>query len=294
MTIGIAMYGPRPNQLPHIARRADELGFDGLWLGEHIVLPEDMGAAHPYSTGRTTPAVISADPRMYDIWTMIGALINATKRVTVATGIYLLPLRHPLISARAAITAQELGGGRFRFGVGAGWLGSEFEAMGLSFTDRAKRFDESLDLMSRFFAGESFEHKGAFYSFPRVGFVREPIRIPILMGGASRPALRRAALKGDGWVGSTFPLEENLRIREDLKAFRREFGRENEPFEFHHRIVETPIARGIEKFRAAGLENLVITFDQIHPPTIKDRSTEAILRSLETVADEIGLKPPAN
>ena len=293
MTIGIAMSGALPHQLPHIARRADELGFDGLWFGEHIVLPEDLGAQHPYSTGRTTPAVISADPRNYDIWTMIGAVISATRRVTVATGIYLLPLRHPLISARAAITAQELAGGRFRFGVGAGWLGSEFEAMGISFTDRAKRFDEILDLMPRFFAGESVQHDGAYYSFKRVAFTRESVRIPIVMGGSSKPALRRAAQKGDGWVGSTFPLEENLRIRDELERYRREFGRDHLPFERHHRIVETPIARGIEKFRAAGLENLVITFDQIHPPTIKDRSTDTILQSLERVASEISAKPPA-
>jgi probable F420-dependent oxidoreductase len=293
MTIGIAMYGSRPDQQPHIARRADELGFDGLWFGEHIALPEAMGAEHPYSTGRSTPAVVSADPRMYDIWTMIGAVICATKRVTVATGIYLLTLRHPLISARAAITAQELAGGRFRFGVGAGWLASEFDAMGVSFADRAKRFDEILDLMPRFFAGESVEHHSEHFDFNRVAFVREPIRVPIIMGGASKPALRRAALKGDGWVGSTFPLEENIRIKEELEQYRREFGREHLPFERHHRIVETPIAKGIEKFRAAGLENLVITFDQIHPPTIKDRSTEAILKSLERVANEIGVKPPA-
>ncbi len=294
MTIDIAMYGPGPEQLPHIARRADELGFDGLWLGEHIAVPEDMGSEHPYCTGRSTPAVISADPRMYDIWTMVGTMINATRRISVATGIYLLPLRHPLISARAAITAQQLAGGRFKFGVGAGWLGSEFEALGISFDDRARRFDESLDLMAKFFAGGAVEHDGAFYSFKRVAFVHEPIRIPIVMGGASPPALRRAALKGDGWVGSTFPLEENLRIRDELERYRREFGREHLPFERRHRIVETPIARGIEKFRAAGLNNLVITFDQIHPPTIKDRTTDAILRSLESVASEIGLKPYAN
>lgn len=292
MTIGIAMYGCRPDQLPALARRADELGFDGLWLGDHVVLPEQMGTAHPYSTGRTTPAVVSADPRMYDVWTMVGALINATKRVTVSTGIYLLPLRHPLISARAAVTAHELSGGRFKFGVGAGWLGSEFEALGLPFAERGNLFDEVLDLMPRFFAGEAVEHQGTYYTFPSCAFVRQPIRIPILMGGSSRPALRRAALKGNGWIGSTLPLEENLKIVEQLDSYRREFGRDREPFERHHRIVEMPIARGVEQFRAAGLNDFVINFDQFHPPTIKDRSTAAILRSLENLANEIDVQAP--
>lgn len=292
MSVGIAMYGSDPTQLVPIARRADELGFDGLWLGEHVVLPEDMAEEHPYSAGRSTPAVLSADPRMYDIWTMIGALIAATRRVTVSTGIYLLPLRHPLVSARAAITAQQISGGRFMFGVAAGWLSSEYQALAVSFDDRGRRFDEILDLLPKLFAGGPVEHAGEFYAFPRLAFVRAPIRIPILMGGTKRPALRRAALKGDGWYGSSLPFEENIRIREEIERYRREFGRAKEPFLYYHRILGRPIAHNLEKFRAAGCENLIIPFDAIHPPTSSDLSTPAILRSLENVAKDIGLKAP--
>ncbi len=290
MSIGITMYGSDPTQLADVARRADELGFDGLWLGEHVVTPEVMAEEHPYNAGWSKLPVMSADPRMYDVWTMLGSLISVTKRATVSTGIYLLPLRHPLISARAAITAQQISGGRFKFGVGAGWLGSEFDALGVSFHDRGRRFDEILDVFPKLFAGGPVEHKGEFYSFPRLAFVKSPIHIPIVMGGNKPPALRRTALRGDGWYGANVPFEENLRIRDELERLRREYGRDKLPFTYYHRIAGRPIAENVEKFRAAGFEDIIIPFDAIHAGADSDQSTEAILRSLENAAAELGLK----
>lgn len=291
MPVGLQMYGADPRQFVAIAKRGEELGFDSLWIGEHVVAPEAMGAEHPYKEGWSNRApVVSADERMYDVWTMIGALTAATQHVSIATGIYLLPLRHPIISARGCITAQQISGGRFLFGVGSGWLGTEFQALGVDFEHRAAIFDECLDVLEKLFRGGAIEHAGQFYSFPRLALVHEKVRVPVLMGGTKRPALRRAALRGDGWYGSTLPLPEAMEARDTVEAFRREFGREHLPFTYYTRVAGPPTVDTLAKYRAAGFEHLVIPSESVHPSTDPDRTVEARLRSLERVAADLGLK----
>lgn len=291
MTIGITLYGNDPKFIASLGRRAEELGFDGLWIGEHIVAPEVMGAEHPYEGGWTKPPVVSADPRIYDLWTMVGALIGATSRVKVVTGIALLPLRHPIISARACITAQQISDGRFMFGVGAGWLATEFAALGVSFDDRAKRYNECLDVLEKLFKGGPVEHHGQFFSFPSLALTDEKVSVPLLVGGTKTPALRRAALRGDGWYGTTIPLEETMQIREEIEKYRREFGRDKTPFTYYNRIVGQPIAESVKRYRAEGFNDIVIPFEAIHPSDSHDQSLEARTRSLERAAQELELTP---
>ncbi|OPX05378.1 TIGR03619 family F420-dependent LLM class oxidoreductase [Mycobacterium sp. AT1] len=291
MSLGISLYGNDPRHLVPIARRADELGFDSLWIGEHVVAPEVMDAHHPYEGGWSKPAVVSADPRIYDLWTMIGAVIAATERARVVTGICLLPLHHPIASARACITAQQVSGGRFVFGVGAGWLGTEFEALGVSFPDRGQRYDECLDVLDKLFTGGSVDHDGQFYAFPRLALTDHPVEVPILMGGTKGAALRRAARRGDGWYGTTVPLEETVTIRDRIEGMRRDYGRDHLPFTYYNRIVGRPIVENLHRYRAAGFDDLIIPFEAIHPATSDDLSLEARLASLEAVAAEIGISP---
>lgn len=294
MSIGLQMYGSDPAQFIAVAQRAEELGFESLWIGEHVVAPEVMDAEHPYKEGWTNRSpVVSADERFYDIWTIVGAVIAATRHVKVATGIYLLPLRHPLLSARGCITAQQISGGRFLFGVGSGWLGTEFQALGISFEDRARRFDECLDVLEKVFAGGAVEHAGHFYDFPRLAMVKEPMHVPTLMGGTKGAALRRAARRGNGWYGSTLPLEEAVAVRDAIEGHRRELGREKEPFAYYARIAGAPTVETLQRYRAAGFENLVVPSESIHSSGDPDQSLEARLRSLERVAADLGLAPRA-
>ncbi|WP_181447607.1 MULTISPECIES: TIGR03619 family F420-dependent LLM class oxidoreductase [unclassified Rhodococcus (in: high G+C Gram-positive bacteria)] len=291
MSLGISLYGSDPRFLVPIARLADDLGFDSIWVGEHIVAPEVMNAEHPYEGGWSKPAVVSADQRMYDLWTMIGAISAATTNARIITGISLLPLRHPIISARACITAQQISNGRFVFGVGAGWLGTEFEALGVSFKDRGRRYDECLDILDKLFRGGPVEHKGDFYSFPLLALINEAIQVPMVMGGTKGPAIRRAARRGDGWYGTTVPLEETVRIRDEIERLRREAGRDYLPFSYYNRITGRPIAESLDRYRAEGFEDLVIPFEAIHPAISADLSLDARLDSLTAVAKEIGLEP---
>src|SRR5436853_6330316 len=111
MAVGITMYSNRPEEMVPIAKHAEALGYEGVWLGDHIAVPEVMSDEHPYAT--RVPMVLPGDERIYDSWVTIGAILGSTTRLKVASGIYLLPLRHPILTARACLSAHKMSGGRF-------------------------------------------------------------------------------------------------------------------------------------------------------------------------------------
>ena len=138
----------------------------------------------------------------------------------------MLPLRHPLAVARAVLTLQELADGRLLFGAGLGWLREEFEALGVPFAGRAARFEESLDILRKAWAGGAFEHHGAVYDFGPVELTAQQARIPLILGGNTAPALRRAALRADGWFASGTPsLAEAVDLMARLDAAQAAAGR---------------------------------------------------------------------
>jgi alkanesulfonate monooxygenase SsuD/methylene tetrahydromethanopterin reductase-like flavin-dependent oxidoreductase (luciferase family) len=291
MAVGITLYSNRPEEMVPISRHAEALGYEGVWLGDHVVAPEVMGEEHPYAT--RVPMVLSGDERMYDLWVTLGAIIGATSTIKVAAGIYLLPLRHPILTARACLSAHKMSGGRFRFGVGVGWLASEFEALGVPFKDRGRQTDEILDILAKLFAGNGpLAYDGPTYKFPSLQLTREPANIPLLFGGTKGPAIRRAALRGDGWYGTTIPLEDCIAIKREIERLRRENGLEKKPYEFIGRPVGPATNENLDRYRAAGFHNLVIPWETVHPSDGADMSLGGKLQSLEKTAKALGLKAP--
>ena len=142
MRIGLTAYDVPAAELVALARAADEAGFDSLWLGEHVLLPIGDRTAHPSTqqdhVQHHTGPIVQPDTELVDPLVVLGAAAAATTHLRVATGIYVLPLRHPLAVARSTCTLQEIAGGRFMFGVGVGWLTGEFDALGVPFDERRR------------------------------------------------------------------------------------------------------------------------------------------------------------
>jgi alkanesulfonate monooxygenase SsuD/methylene tetrahydromethanopterin reductase-like flavin-dependent oxidoreductase (luciferase family) len=290
MAVGFTMYSNRPEEMVPIALHAEALGFEGVWIGDHIAVPEVMSDEHPYST--RVPMVLPGDERIYDSWVTIGAILGATRKLKVSSGIYLLPLRHPILTARACLSAHKMSGGRFRFGVGVGWLADEFTILGLPFKERAKHTEEILDILDKLFAGNGpVSHDGPTYPFPTLQMTREPARIPILFGGTKLPAIRRAALRGDGWYGTTVPLEECVAIRDEMLRIRKENGLDKKPFELIGRPVGPATIENLDRYRKEGFHNLVLPWETIHPSGQADMSLAAKFASMERVAKALGVKP---
>lgn len=288
MAVGITMYSNRPEEMVPLARHAEVLGYEGVWLGDHIAVPDVMSDEHPYAT--RVPMVLPGDERIYDSWVTIGAILGATSRLKVASGIYLLPLRHPILTARACLSAHKMSGGRFRFGVGVGWLADEFTMLGLSFKDRAKQTEEILDILEKLFSGKSAAHEGPVYPYPKLQMTKDPVHIPILFGGTKLPAIRRAALRGDGWYGTTIPLEECVAIMGEIARIRQENGLDKKPYEMIGRPVGPATTENLARYTKAGFTNLVLPWETVHPSGQADMSLAAKKKSLEKVAKALGLK----
>jgi probable F420-dependent oxidoreductase len=179
--------------------------------------------------------------------------------VKLATHVYLLGLRHPFISARAIATLDIVSGGRAIVGIGAGWLGTEWEAIGLDFATRGRRVDEALDVCRRLWTDEVIEQHGEFFSFDPVMFEPKPVQKPhppVIVGGESPPALRRAARAGDGWVGLDHTLESIGEPMTRLRRLREDAGRADEPFEV---TVGGPVTSedDIKRWEEAGVDRLI-------------------------------------
>ncbi|MEE2692726.1 MAG: TIGR03619 family F420-dependent LLM class oxidoreductase [Pseudomonadota bacterium] len=293
LKIGFTIYSNRIDEFAAVARQAEAVGFDRVWVGEHIVAPL-ASAIHTdkdIHQGRVRPPVVASDDRFYDLWTMIGVIAASTTKLKIATGVVVMPYRHPLVTARACATAHALAKGRFSLGVAAGWLEAEFDALGVPFNKRGALTDEGLAILRKSLAGGVISNDGPHYPFPPLEVSPEPVDVPIIVGGISPAAVARAAAVGDGWVAPKLPFEQLLSIRERITKLRQGAGRGSEPFEYHMHMPSADIEVA-QRWEDAGFEHGVVVFDDIHPEDPRETPLDAKLSRLEETAKRLGLSPP--
>lgn len=194
--------GPLAHHVPLLesARLAEEAGFDSVWVSDHVVMLRDQSSPYPFSPdGRMT-----WDPEdpWHDPLIAMAMCAAVTDRVEIGVAVLVVPLRNPVILAKQLATLDALSNGRVTVGAGAGWLAEEFEALNTSFQDRGERLDQWIEIMRDCWTGEPRPKDYGHFRIPK-GVLSYPIpahRIPILIGGMSPAALRRAARVGDGWL----------------------------------------------------------------------------------------------
>ena len=230
MKLGITFGQLNPRYWNDVAVAADELGFESAWLPEHLVFPTEIrGQLVP---GEEHPPVPPTTP-VFDACAYLSYVAGRTERLRLGTFVYLLGIRHPFISARAFATLDVVSGGRAEVGVGAGWLLTEWEAVGLDPRTRGRRLDEAVEVCRRLWTEELIEHHGEFFDFDEVAFEPKPVQKPhppVLVGGESAAALRRAAAYGDGWIGMFHTPDSVIERTEELRRLRDEVGRGDLPF----------------------------------------------------------------
>jgi probable F420-dependent oxidoreductase len=295
--IGLSAYDVHAADLLELARAADAAGFDSLWLGEHVVLPVGFATAHPTTAQpgeqHHTGPIISPRTELVDPLVNLGAAAAVTTRLRLATGVYVLPLRHPLAVARSTCTVQEIAGGRFSLGVGSGWLAEEFAALDVPFGERRSRLDEAIEVLRKAWAGGEVHHQGRHFSVSGVQVTQRRTDIPVVLGGNTDRALRRAATLGDGWFSSGTPsFDESRRLRDELQRMRRHADAElglDRPFEVIVR-VEGHDPDELRRYAAAGFDEVLIWADQVWPPDepMADRRDRVF-----AAAEAFGLSPRA-
>lgn len=262
MKYGVSLFPLRPQQIIDVTLKAEELGFDSIWLGEHVITPVVSESEFPYAAENTdSHANFHKGLPFYDPYAVLGHLAALTDKVKLAVSISIVPLHDPFHLARSAMTLDLFSKGRFLFGMGGGWLKEEFDIMGRDWATRGQRFDETLDVMVSLFNDEVTQYAGKQLTVPPIGMTPKPQTLPhppFVFGGHAKPALRRAALRGNGWLASELSPEEIAPSVVELHQMREDAGRTGIPFEISCHVIGEPDAATVERYAAAGVDRLVV------------------------------------
>lgn len=191
--------GTEPDTALEICRIAEQVGFESVWGGEHVILPDVIESKYPYTADGKIPA--EPDTLIPDPLIWLAYVAAAAPTLRLGTCILILPQRNPVVLAKEIATLDRLSGGRVELGIGVGWLQEEFDAIGVPWERRGARNDEYLAAMQALWAGPHAEFHGEFVDFPRVTCSPRPTQshIPIVVGGDTTVAINRAARLADGY-----------------------------------------------------------------------------------------------
>ncbi len=278
-----------PHWMVGFARHAEACGFESIVTVEHAVVISDYTSRYPYASSGRMP--LPDDCAIPDPLDTLAFVAGATTTLGLATGIVVLPVHHPVVLAKRLATIDVLSKGRLRLGVGLGWMREEIEACGTDFDSRARRADESIEVMRALwgpygpegvsFTGEFFRFSGA-HSYPKP---TRPSGIPIHIGGHSPGSIRRAARLGDGWHPLGLQGDELVAAIERLKSETKAAGRDPEALEVTLTgVASTTTAETMEKVAHMGVDRLVVTCVR---PDLDEAKAE-----LSGVAERVGLVAP--
>lgn len=244
----------RPEEVIEIAKAADDLGYDGIGIPDHVVNLETLKTSYPYTKDgrrRWPPFTDWPDP-----WVLVGALAQVTRRLKFVTTVYIPAMRNPYSAAKAIGTAALLASGRAELGIGVGWCEEEFALMGEQFATRGKRTDEIIALMRELWKPGWTEFDGQFYQTPRLEMQPSPPPIPVYVGGLSDIALRRAA-RYDGWIGDLITTERAIEAVGRLRELRIENGLSLETFTILTPLTDAFTVSDYQRAEDAGITGII-------------------------------------
>jgi probable F420-dependent oxidoreductase len=259
MKFGLSLSGISPRHYSALSQQAERLGYESVWIPDHLVFPEVMPPTYLYSETGEPP--INSKTAVYDPWVLLGGIATVTESIRMATNVYVLPLRHPITTARGVLTVDRISRGRITLGVGVGWLTEEFGLVGLDASNRGKRTDEIIPLLRRLWTEEIIEHHGEYYDLDPVYFEPKPFQrpIPIEVGGTSPAALRRAGRLGDGWIAIGIDAPDELQAALDVvQRHRKEADRGDLPFVVTTNIFADADVAEIERLADLGVDRAIL------------------------------------
>ena len=255
MEIGLNLSLANPRRAHELAIHGEELGYESVFVPDHLSIPVHVDDKYPGTPDGAFPW--PQDIPLYDPLVLLARIAEHTSRIKLGTGIYILPLRHPIVAARAVTAVDVFSGGRVILGVGVGWLRQEFRDLGIDPASRFRRTEEAAEALRVLWTEKECEYHGDHFDFGPLYFEPKPASAPhppILFGGESEKALVRAVRYGDGWIsgGGDDAVAKVHRIGE----LRAEHGHEG-PFDLTVLLFD-PDERMIEDLAAVGVDRLVV------------------------------------
>src|SRR5262252_3384690 len=248
-----------PSFYAPLARAAEEAGYDSMVVPDSICYPRHSGSRYPFSPDGSREFL--EDKPFVEPFSLIPALGAVTARLRFVTFVIKLPVRSPVLVAKQATSTAVLTGNRLVLGVGTSPWREDYEVLGVPWADRGRRLDEELEIIRGLSAGGYFEYHGEIFDFPPVKIAPVPGEpIPVLIGGHSDAALRRAARVGDGWLHGGGVPADLPGLLERLARFRAEEGTEGRPFEVHVISADAYTLDGVRRLEDQGVTDLIVGF----------------------------------
>jgi probable F420-dependent oxidoreductase len=285
MKLGISFLKAHPRTWLDVAVAAEELGYESVWVSDHLVLPAERTSRYPGADNPDSPmqTIGSQGPSgatfpLFDTPAFLAAIAARTSTIRLGTYVYLLGLRHPLVAARAFQTVDVISNGRVELGVGSGWVQEEWATAGMDWATRGPALDEAIEVCRRLWSDAVVEHHGDTWQFEPICFEPKPVQRggpPILVGGESAAALRRAARLGDGWIAMEHTVES---VREPLDRLRAALDAAGRP----HAEVPVTVAGVVEspddvhEWEKLGVDRLILS------PWERSRDSIASMTALAT------------
>ena len=279
MNVGIFPYPPTADAIDPaaLAKRAEELGFDALWLPEHPIMP--VATSSPFPLGGPIPAFYA---EFMDPFVGLARASAVTQTLKLGTGICLVPEHNPLLLAKEIATLDQYSGGRVLFGIGAGWLKEETEIMGGDFAHRWTQTRDAIMAMKALWTMEEAEYHGRYYDFPPVRSFPKPAQQPhppIILGSiTSRQVFQRIVAWGDGWMPVGVSPEELQHGRERLNQLAAQAGRDPRSIQVVA-FFAPPDRDALQAFEEAGADGAVIALDTA--------GEQEVLATLEELAQRV-------
>lgn len=284
MQFGAHIFGvgaiAEPATLVEVTRLAEHLGYHSIFLADHIIVPRELDSKYPYTQDGSFP--YAPDKDWLDPMVALGFLAGQTQTIQLGTSITVVPMRHPIVTAKQIATADFLSGGRVIFGAGVGWMAEEFALLGESFHDRGRRTDEYLQLMKVLWTETNPQFEGDYFQVSNCGFAPKPVQkphVPLWIGGESKAALRRAARLGDGWHSASTSLAALSGQLAFLRNALQEAGRDPQDFVISTFPTDRFTVDLVHQFAAQGVTHVltpVFSFNR-----------DNVMRRLEQIAAEV-------
>jgi probable F420-dependent oxidoreductase len=283
-----------------LAKAADRQGYDGVYVSDHMFFPQERRSRYTYSKRADGAPEFGEhwdpDTDWPDVWCLISAMAACTERMRFTTGVYVAPARDLITVAKQVGTAAVISSGRVNLGLGVGWCKEEFDATGQDFASRGRRLDDMIPALRTLWAGGWVEYHGPYYDVPAMRMEPSPPGpIPIIGGGHSEPALRRAAELCDGWVAAgAYSPDVARQYLDQLSEARRRAGRSEEPFAIFLSLWSPPDADLYRRFEEEyGVTDLLCApamMAKVDPADPSEMQLRTRLDASARYADEIVAK----
>jgi probable F420-dependent oxidoreductase len=275
-----------------LARAAEEAGFDSMVVPDSICYPEHADSIYPFNPDGTREFL--EDKPFLEPFSLIPALGAVTERIRFITFVLKLPVRHPVLVAKQATSTAVLTGNRLVLGVGTSPWREDYQVLDVDWASRGQRMEEEIAIVRGLAAGGYFEHHGKIFDLPPVKITPVPSApIPVLIGGHSDAALRRAARLGDGWLHGGGDPAELPGLLARLGEHRRRAGTAGRPFEVHVISADAYTAAGVRRLAEQGVTDVIVGFRWPYRVGPDTESLECKIASLRRFADSVIAKMPA-